>query len=244
MRPRVLIRGWDPPLQLISAGTQRAAQRRDISEDNRLREGGGLWRKGQNRELRWGVQKCLGDSRVHRGRHGRRGRRSGAGVGDGRGAGAGGRAVARRAARAQRSWVAAGCWCWLVGRESPPRWHQAPSHTWPVSSQGGVRPPRSAVPSGCHRRAPAAPPHLRPPACGSALRHRGLSNEEGRGRPRPERLGRGDRRKDVQLQGPLRTTLWLRWRDGGPCFGLFYSPQGGNKMKRKNRSIGQLLIKH
>lgn len=176
------------------AGTQRATRRQGISEDGGLGEGGGLQRKGQKpgieweAKVSWGRSSPPGPSWLLRSV----GWRSGAG--DGLGAATGGRAVARRVARAHRSWVAAGCWCWSVGRESPPRWHPRPSHTWPFLSRAGCGRRSSPVPRGCHRRSQAAPPHL--PARGSALRQRGLSNTERGGvpetrKPRPRPLRKG-----------------------------------------------------
>lgn len=187
-------------------------------------------RKGQNpgtgagrAEGSRGRSSPPGPSRPLQARRG--GRRSG--DGDGRGAGAGGRAVARREARAQRTWVANGCWCWSVGRESPPSWRPAPSHTWPVSSQGGVRPPRLPVLRGCHGRAPAAPPHLGPPVRGSALRHRGLSNTRRGGVPETRTpRARGPREGRTNARAAALRTLAAVAGKRGPGFFRILRPPG------------------
>ncbi|EDL40933.1 mCG148440 [Mus musculus] len=110
MRPSVLIRGWEPPLQLMSAVTQesRSAPRhtRGVASEHARDSGRGA----RNAEDWRGLSAPAGRRRGRR--LARRGNRSGA--------------VARRAARAQRSWVAPGCWCWSRRCESPPRWHPAP----------------------------------------------------------------------------------------------------------------------
>lgn len=155
-------------MQLMSPVTPRAAQHRGI-------------REAQPRSTRGAPGR------------GARGAREAGGDGDGDWLGRGSRtgAVARRAARAQRSWVAAGCWCWSRRRESPPpRWHQAPrphlDGFFPGPGAAASPPP----PPACHRR--LGPPS---PTCGSALRHLSLSSlnsGEGRGPGDPTSSGRRD----------------------------------------------------
>lgn len=141
----------------------------------------------------------------------------------GRGAGAAGRAVARRAARAQRSWLAAGCWCWSVGaRVSSPLAPGAQATPGGFLPRAGCGRRASPPPRGCHRRARAAPPHLRPPARGSALRLRGRRNA-GRGGVPETRAPRVRRPKGGRsLAGAVGSALRLRPRGKrGPCFSGF-----------------------
>lgn len=117
--------------------------------------------------------------------------------------------------------------CWVLvlvggGASLLPAGTRRPGHTWRVSSQGGVRPPRLPAPRGCHRRARAAPPHLRPPARGSALRLRGRRNA-GRGGVPETRAPRVRRPKGGRsLAGAVGSALRLRPRGKrGPCFSGF-----------------------
>lgn len=137
----------------------------------------GFKREAPSREL-GRAQKGRGDAPRHQGRPGR----------CKRGAAGGGRARGRRRAGTRRGRKSCGSeggegseelgrgWVLVLvggGASLLPAGTRHRGHTWPVSSQGGVRPPRLPAPRGCHRRARDAPPHLCPPARGSALRLRG-----------------------------------------------------------------------
>lgn len=169
MRPSVLIRGLEPPLQLMLIGTRSAAQRRGGREGGPARRERGAPRRGPNRGLGWGRRRIA------------RTRLSTAAVLDtasaARRAGVGRRAPGtatgrewkrerglqlsgRRGRRGAGPWRGGGVG--RLGLESPPRWHP----TLPKPHLAGFFPGRGAAaappsPIGCHRLAPAAPPHLR-----------------------------------------------------------------------------------
>lgn len=130
MRPSVLIRGWEPPLQLMSPVTQRAAQHRGIREaPPRSTRGApgeerGAQEAGEGAALQQGgdgdgdwLDPGAGPELWLRGRRGLRGAGSRLGVGVGRG-----------------------------GASLLPAGTRRPGHTWPASSQGRVRPPRLPPP--------------------------------------------------------------------------------------------------
>lgn len=166
------------------AGTRSAAQRRGGREGGPARRERGAPRRGPNRGLGWGRRRIARTrlstaavldtaSAARRAGVGRRGqRRAGSGSGS-EGCGSQGGEDAEEQGRG-------GVVVLVVWGSSllPAGTRRCRSHTWPVSSQGGVRPPRLPAPSGVtdlHR--PPLPtcatgPRLRPP-------RRGLSNMQG-----------------------------------------------------------------
>lgn len=231
------------------ASTQRAAQRRGISEGGPARR---RWRGSKERPQagNWGGRRrvagtLLATRAVPAAASAARRAEVGRGDDDGQGPGAGGRAVAPRAARAQRSWVAVGCWCWSVGARvsSPlaPGTKATPGRFLPrAGCARRASPPPAGVTDAlgtplptCARR-PAAPP------CASEAR----GKRAGAGSPRPERRARPPR-GGLALAGAARSALRLQPPGKrGPCFSGFPRSPGGSKPKNEGHSIGRLLIKH
>lgn len=230
-------------MQLMLASTQRAAQRRGISEGWPARR---RWRGSKERpqagNLGGGGRRrvagtLLATRAVPAAASAARRAEVGRGDDDGQGPGAGGRAVARRAARAQRSWVAVGCWCWSVEARvsSPlaPGTEATPGRFLPrAGCDRRASPPPAGVTDAlgpplptCARR-PAAPP------CASEAR----GTRAGAGSPRPERPGCGHRGEDLGWRGPLSQRFGCNRRESAaPAFQDFLGPRA--EVSRKMKAI-------